>query len=246
VTPGEAVALCIHGESTWHRLGLSALGVGWEERDRIAWRTGQTVVVFLGAMTLDARATAAQLDAVVGGLDGRVIVRDSHAVLDMAPLGWRRWRVHPWMLREPGPVRVPRVPGLEVRPVATAEEVRLFERTVFGAADGNPDWAPAGSVHPAPQTLHVPGLTLFLAWLDGEPVGTALAAVDSRVVQVSAVAVEGGARRRGVGSALTAACVGVAPSLPAVLDSTDLGHGVYLGLGFRDVGESVLWERGAG
>jgi GNAT superfamily N-acetyltransferase len=147
------------------------------------------------------------------------------------------------MLRPPGPVAAPRVEGLSVRAVATADEVRLFERTIFGAADGNPDWAPAGSVHPAEETLRVAGLTLFLAWLDGEPVGTALAAVDSRVVQVSAVSVQERARRRGVASALTAACIGVAPELPAVLDSTDLGHGVYLRLGFGDVGESVLWER---
>ena len=246
MTPGEAVALCVHGESLWHRLGLSALGVGWEERDGVARRTGEAVVVFLGAMTVDAAATAEQLDAATRGLSGRVIVRDSFAALDMAPLGWRRWRVHPWMLRAAAPAVAPRVQGLEVRAVTTPEEVRIFERTVFGAADGNPDWAPAGSVHPAPQTLHVPGLTLFLAWLDGEPVGTALAAVDSRVVQVSAVSVHERARRRGVGAALTAACVELAPELPAVLDSTDMGHGVYLGLGFRDVGESVLWERPAG
>jgi len=245
VTPAEAVALCVHGESLWHRLGLSALGVGWEERDGVARRTGDAAVVFLGAMTLDASATAAQLDAAVRGLSGRVMVRDSFAVLDLAPLGWRRWRMHPWMLREPAPVAEPRVEGLEVRPVTTSDEVRLFERTIFAAADGDPDWAPAGSVHPAPQTLHVPGLTLFLAWLDGEPVGTALAAVDARVVQVSAVSVMEPARRRGVGTALTAACVALHPGLPAVLDSTDLGHGVYRGLGFGDVGESVLWERPA-
>jgi hypothetical protein len=29
-----------------------------------------------------------------------------------------------------------------------------------------------------------------------------------------------------------------------VLDGTELGHGVYLGLGFRDVGLNTLWERG--
>jgi GNAT superfamily N-acetyltransferase len=238
-----AVALCIHGESLWHRLGLSALGVGWEERDGIARRTGAASVVFLGALTLLPSVSAEGLDAAVAGLDGRVLVRDSHAHLDLAPLGWKPWFMHPWMIREPAPLAVAPVAGLRIAPVRTAEEVAVFETTVFGAASGRQDWAPAGSVHPAPQSLDVPGLTLLIAWLDGEPVGTALAAVDDRVVQVSAVSVVAGARRRGVGTAVTATAVATAPQLPAVLDSTALGHGVYLGLGFRDAGNSVVWDR---
>jgi GNAT superfamily N-acetyltransferase len=240
----DAVALCAHGDSLWHRLGLSALGVGWEERDGIAWRAGPASEVYLGAMTLSPAATASQLSAAVAGLDGRFRVCDSYHRLDLGPLGWRRAWTHPWMLRPPSPVDAPAFEGLRVAPVRTAAELGVFERTIFEAADGNPDWAPPGTVHPAPQTLHVPGLTLFIAWLDGLPVGTSLAAVDDRMVQVSAVSVLAQARRRGVGAAVTAAAVAVAPDRPAVLDSTELGHGVYLGLGFRDVGLNALWERG--
>lgn len=238
-----AVALCIHGESLWHRLGLAALGVGWEERDGIARRTGPTAVVFLGAITLRPEVTAEQLDAAVRPLPGRVVVRDSFGTLDLVPLGWRRWAMQPWMLRPPGAVARGAVPGLRIAAARTPDEVRLFERTIFGAADGNPDWAPAGSVHPAEESLHVPGLSLLIAWWHGVPVGTAFALVDERAVQIGAVSVAREARRRGIGTALTAAAIAQAPELPAVLDSTGLGHGVYLALGFRDVGESVLWDR---
>ncbi|HZS13075.1 MAG TPA: GNAT family N-acetyltransferase [Candidatus Dormibacteraeota bacterium] len=238
-----AVALCIHGDSLWHRLGLSALGIGWEERGGFARRTADASPVFLGAMTLTRETSAEQLDAAVSGLHGAVHVCDSFDVLDMERLGWRRAWTHPWMLREPGPVFAAHRDGLRVAAVRTAEEVQVFERTVFEAADGRPDSLPAGSVHPAPESLGVPGLTLFVAWLDGVPVGTSLAAVDERVVQVSAVAVLPRARRRGIGAALTAAAVAVAPDRPAVLDSTSFGHGVYLGLGFRDVGSNSIWRR---
>jgi GNAT superfamily N-acetyltransferase len=244
LSDAEAVALCVHGDSLWHRLGLSALGVGWEERDGVARRTGDASVVFLGAMTLVPEVTAEELDSAVAGRRGRVWVRDSHAHLDLSGLGWIRRAAHPWMLRPRGPFSAPvAVDGLSVVPARTDADVRTFERTIFTAADGSPEWAPPGTVHPAPESLDVAGLTLLTAWLDGEPVGTAAAAVDDRVVEISAVSVLQRARRRGVGTALTAAAAALAPELPAALDSTELGHGVYLGLGFGDVGMSVLWER---
>ena len=239
----DPVALCVHGESLWHRMGLSALGVGWEEDGAVARRTGNASPVFLAASTIAPSATAEQLDAAAAGLTGRLTVADSHSRLDLHGLGWRMPGTQAWMARPAGGLTVPRVSGLRVAPVGSAEEVRLFERTIFEAADGNPDWAPSGSVHPAPASLHVPGLTLVIAWLDGRPVGTALAAVDGRVVQVSAVSVLRSARRRGIGAALTAAVVGLAPELPAVLSSTAMGHGVYLGLGFAEVGRRTLWDR---
>jgi GNAT superfamily N-acetyltransferase len=239
-----AVALCIHGDSLWHRMGLSALGVGWEEGDGIARRLGDAPAVYLGAMTLTPDATAAQLADAADGLRGVVHVCDSFDHLDLAPLGWTRAWTHPWMLRSPAPVpAVPAVDGVRVAPVRTAEDVRVFERTIFEAADGRPDSFPAGSVHPAPASLRVEGMTLYVAWLDGEPVGTSLAAVDDRVVQVSAVSVLPRARRRGIGRALTLAAVAVAPHLPAVLDSTTLGHGLYKACGFHDVGRNTLWRR---
>jgi GNAT superfamily N-acetyltransferase len=238
----DAVALCIHGDSLWHRLGLAALGVGWEERDGIARRTGSASQVFLGAMTLGSTVTAEQLAAATRGLSGNLDAADSWDRLDMEPLGWRRGPRQPWMLRESSALVTSQVDGLRVLPVRTPDEVGVFERTIFEATEGNPDWAPAGSVHPSRATLAVGGLTLLLAWLDRDPVGTCLAAVDERVLHVTAVSVLPTVRGRGIGAALTAAAVGLAPDRPATLASTTLGHGVYVGLGFRDVGRRALWE----
>jgi GNAT superfamily N-acetyltransferase len=243
VAADDPVALCAHGSALWHRLGLSALGVEWEERDGVGRRLGDASPVYLGALTLASSVPASALADAVAGLSGRVGVCDSWETLDLSAFGFRRAWVHAWMLRSPAPVRTPVPPGLHVVAARTPADVMVFEQTVFEAADGRFEESWRGTVHPASTSLSVPGVTLFTGWLDGVPVGTSLAAVDGRVVQVSGVAVMPSARRRGVGTALTAAAVAVAPELPAVLDSTTLGHGVYLGLGFRDVGRNAIWER---
>ena len=99
------------------------------------------------------------------------------------------------------------------------------------------------AIHPPAASLRVPGLTLLLARLHGDPVGTAIAATDGTVLNVGGVAVLNGARRQGVGTHLTLACLAIAPTLPAVLSSSDQGHPLYLGLGFTDAGLSALWWR---
>jgi GNAT superfamily N-acetyltransferase len=241
---GDAVALCARGESVWHRLGLSALGVEWHERGGVAWREQAAARVYLGALTLSREATAAQVAAVVEGLPGDVSVRDSFGSLELGPFGWRLADRTPWMLRPPSSVpALPEVAGLRIAPVKTAAEVVVFEHTAAVAASGDPAWADTGSIHASPQSIDVPGLTLLLATLDGAPVGTALAAVGDGQVQVSAVGVMPSVRRRGIASALTVAALSLAPELPATLGSSEAGHGVYLRLGFRDAGISRRWER---
>ncbi|HXQ57685.1 MAG TPA: hypothetical protein VOA19_18100, partial [Actinomycetes bacterium] len=66
--PVAPVALAARGESVWHRLGLSALGIGWVEDDAVAWRTQPTSPVFLGALSLRAGVPAGRLAAAVAGL----------------------------------------------------------------------------------------------------------------------------------------------------------------------------------
>lgn len=102
-----------------------------------------------------------------------------------------------------------------------------------------------GAVHPPAASLRVPGLTLLLARLDGQPVGAAIAASDATVLNVAGVAVLEKARRQGIGTQLTLACLATAPHLPAVLSSSDDGHPLYRTLGFHDVGPTTLWWRPA-
>ena len=240
----DPVALAARGESVWLRLGLAALGVGWEEDGQVARRTGPASPVFLGALSLAPGIPAGRLAAAVAGLAGEVAVRDAGGTEDLGPFGFVLQAREPWMLRPPGPLPPPAAPaGLDVAPCGTAAEVELFERTSVEAFTGSPaGWEP-GTIHPPQASLRVRGLTLLLARLDGRPVGTAIAATDGTVLNVGGVAVLAAARRQGIGSRLAAACLATAPTLPAVLTSSEEGHSLYQDLGFSDVGPSALWWR---
>jgi GNAT superfamily N-acetyltransferase len=240
----DPVALAAHGESLWHRLGLSALGVGWDEHGDLARRTRPASPVFLGALSLRAGVPAARLAAAVDGLPGEVAVRDAGGAEDLRPFGFALQAREPWMLRPPAPVApAPPPPGLEVAPCRTPAEVELFERTsVEGFTGTTADWTP-GAIHPAAASLRVPGLTLLLARLHGRPVGTAIASRDDTVLNVGGVAVLASARRQGVGRQLTLACLATAPDVPAVLSSSEDGHPLYRTLAFADVGPIAVWLR---
>jgi predicted N-acetyltransferase YhbS len=55
------------------------------------------------------------------------------------------------------------------------------------------------------------------------------------------VAVVQSARHKGIGTSLTLAVMATAPTLPAVLSSSDDGHPLYRTLGFTDAGPTALW-----
>ncbi|HEX4908525.1 MAG TPA: GNAT family N-acetyltransferase, partial [Actinomycetes bacterium] len=162
----------------------------------------------------------------------------------LGPYGFALQGREPWMLRPPGPVEpTPAPPALEVAPCRTPAEVELFERTSAEGFTGSTATLTPGAIHPSAASLRVPGLTLLLARLDGHPVGAAIAASDATVLNVAGVAVLEQARRQGIGTHLTLACLATAPHLPAVLSSSDDGHPLYRTLGFHDVGPTTLWWR---
>lgn len=245
----DPVALAAHGESLWHRLGLAALGIGWVEDGEVARRARPSSPVFLGALSLRAGVPAARLAQAVEPLAGGLTVRDAGGTEDLGPFGFALQSREPWMLRPPGPAPEPRPgpapPALEVAPCRTPAEVELFERTSAEAFTGSTATFTPGAIHPSAASLRVPGLTLLLARLDGQPVGAAIAASDATVLNVAGVAVLEKARRQGIGTQLTLACLATAPHLPAVLSSSDDGHPLYRTLGFHDVGPTTLWWRPA-
>ena len=240
----DPVALAARGESVWHRLGLRALGIGWVEDAAVARRTQPTSPVFLGALSLRAGVPAGRLAWAVAGLATEVAVRDAGGSEDLGPFGFVLQDREPWMLRPPGPSPAPPGPrGLLVAPCRTPPEVELFERTsVEGFTGSASGWSP-GTIHPPEASLRVPALTLLLARLHGRPVGTAIAATDGTVLNVGGVAVVEAARGKGIGTHLTLACLAAAPTLPAVLSSSDQGHPLYQTLGFTDAGPTALWWR---
>lgn len=225
----DAIALCAHGEAAWHAVAYAALGAEWVDDDALARGFDDVPHPFLlGAVTLTP-------DTVVPD-DVPGVVCDSFARLRLP--GRRAEPTGFWMIRDAGQtVRSPAVPGLVIRRVETDDDVGWFENLAFLAADGRPPGRP-GELHP-PGSQHLPGLTLLVAEIDGEGVGTALLVATGRANNIGAVAVMPAHRGRGVAGALTEAAIAVAPEVPAVLSATPAGHGVYLRLGFTEVGRPL-------
>ncbi len=142
----------------------------------------------------------------------------------------------------PGMVLTP-IPGVPA-PAAGVEIVRVDAGTysVFIemlVATGVPEeWA-----RPAFPQLMVddPAMALFVARLDGRPVGTSLAMhTDGDLAGIYAVGTKETARGRGAGTAATWACVAAAREWgchTVVLQASQMGHPIYRRMGFQSVVE---------
>ncbi len=225
----DAVALCAHGEASWHALAYRSLGAVWREEAAVARSFGPVPHPYLlGAVTL--RPDGEVADDVPG------IVCDSYARLRLP--GRESEAAGRWMIRAPsGPPSRTAVPGLRIRAAVNDDDVAWFEYLAFLSAGGELP-SRSGELHP-PGSQRLPGLTLLIAEIDGEGVGTALSVVTPRVNNIGAVAVMPARRGRGIGSALTMAAVAVAPHMPATLSATPSGRGVYQRLGFSEVGRPL-------
>jgi GNAT superfamily N-acetyltransferase len=156
-------------------------------------------------------------------------IADRHGLLQ------ERWLV-PHMALSPPPAAIPApAPGVAIRSVPDGSLAGAFREAM--AATGVPSWV---ADRLCPDALFddddVQG---FVAELEGRPVGTSLAIRTGDVTGVYAVGTARSARRRGVGTAATWAAVeaGRSWSSPVVvLQSSELGYGVYAAMGFRTVG----------
>jgi hypothetical protein len=124
-------------------------------------------------------------------------------------------------------IRLPQ-PELELRPLGWSDYLRVFDLLAGLLAAGDHD-----------------GLRLTVAWLDGEPVASALTfdlAGDCGIYNVGTVL---HARRRGLATALTAHLLHEARSpacRSASLQSTSMAEHVYATVGFRDLGRFLIWK----
>ena len=84
---------------------------------------------------------------------------------------------------------------------------------------------------------------IWLARVDGRPVGAAMSYCTENAVGVFGVNTIASARRRGYGGALTRAAVLSETGLPAVLASSTEGRSLYESLGFEEVGQLAIWAR---
>ena len=137
--------------------------------------------------------------------------------------------LHP--IEAPDPPAVPG--GLVIRRVA--DEAGLADHyTIVVEAFGLPLEFARG-VMPAEALAHE---ALYVGYVDGEPVATALTYTGDATVGIYNVATREAWRRRGYGAAITRHAIldaAAAGATVAILQSSAAGRGVYESLGFREV-----------
>ncbi|MEZ4520719.1 MAG: GNAT family N-acetyltransferase [Thermomicrobiales bacterium] len=146
----------------------------------------------------------------------------------------------PLMYRPAGAPEISYPPELDIVEVHDDATVLDFE-TTFVEAYPVPEMQPfqPGRIVSA-SALGGP-LRLWVGYVDGKPVTTAIAHVEFDVVGVYWISTLPDARGRGYGTAMTDIAARAQPDLPAVLQSSDLGGPIYERMGFISMGKSRMW-----
>lgn len=147
--------------------------------------------------------------------------------------GFRRTALVPGMVLSPIRGGKREVPKLVIREVRDAEGLERFQHTAFEGF-GLP--GRLGPLFLTPALMALPGVTLFLGELDGEPAATSLLLRTPGVAGVYWVATLAAHRGRGLGEALTWAAVraGAEAGDPvASLQASEMGAPVYTRMGFE-------------
>lgn len=209
-----------------------------------AFTTGIPISIF-NCVLIDEAPDAADVEAALNWIGAAglpyLFCPPERLLPDLAPIAGRHGlQQEPWLVPHmallPLPVAIPAPPpGVTIRSIPDGSVAGAFREAM--AATGEPSWV---ADRLCPDALFddddVQG---FVAELEGRPVGTSLAIRTGEVTGVYAVGTARSARRRGVGTAATWAAVeaGRSWSSPVVvLQSSELGYGVYAAMGFRTVG----------
>jgi ribosomal protein S18 acetylase RimI-like enzyme len=164
-------------------------------------------------------------------------IAPSAAALGLAP-GERL----PGMALTPLAGDVPHVPGLAIHAVRDTTSLNQFYTTsAVGFGEGE-ELFPL--VYPS-LVLQRPDLTLYLGFLDGEPVATAVRITCHGIAGIGGVSTVPSARRRGIGEAITrrAALDGAAEGCRAsFLQASAMGFDLYERMGYRHVIDFQTWE----
>lgn len=209
----------------------------------LPWITGATLARMPDdpAATLQRAATFFAERGLTWGLtaagDVAEAIAPSATALGLAP-GERL----PGMVLTPLAGDMPHVPGLAIREVRDPTSLVLFYTTsAIGFGEGE-DLFPL--VYP-PLVLQRPDLTLYLGFLDGEPVATAVRITSHGIAGIGGVSTVPAARRRGIGEAITrrAALDGVAEGCRAsFLQASAMGFDLYQRMGYRHVIDFQTWQ----
>jgi GNAT superfamily N-acetyltransferase len=236
---------------TAYRQLIASIGGEWRQFGSVAAfaSPGVPVPFANGCLVLES-ATVDDLAAAAGWVDRyalpyrirfdtRVETRELAAVPRELGLARDEWLM-PGMVLTPIPEAPAPGPGISVRRVDAANHTDFITLMV----DSGLPHAVALSAFaaPAPES----DMAMFVAYLDGELVGTSVAVRTGSVAGIYTVGTVASARGRGVGSATTWAAVEQARlwgCTVVVLQSSRLGLHVYERMGFRSVVEYAVYSR---
>ena len=171
---------------------------------------------------------------------GPYLVVDTWATLDLEPYGFKRWMTLPFMVRARVGAAGP-VSGLEIREARSTSEMAGFvEALIEGFGLSELKGVPASRVVDE-RVLAEGSMRCWVAYLEGQPVGTSVAYHSDGVVGVYLVGVVPVMRRKGFGEALTWHATLSDPALPSSLQASDLGRLVYERMGYVTRAECALW-----
>ena len=129
--------------------------------------------------------------------------------------------------------------GVEIRRATTSdlEAIRAVETATFGTP------ADIAKRFVGERMLEDERVRILVAWVDGEPVGEATGYLADGTVGIFGVGVVEGARRRGIGAALTARVATAFGDRADLvwLQPSDMARAMYERLGFRRVSDWEVW-----
>ena len=242
----------------WRALSANNLALQWEHLPRTMggrWERWDAVWAADTASPVAFPNSATLLQPLSASGAGDLIVRLDQFYQQVAGGPWMLWSAWPTPDLALYGMRLAGYPPLMARlpdPLSVASELRIVEaRSESDMRDFD-----EAMIHGYPiSELHFPAdrisderalggpMRYFVGYRDGRPVACAAACVGEHEVGVYMVATLPEARGKGYGAALTAAATAIAPSLPAVLQASDLGQPVYRRLGFQVISPYTLWYK---
>jgi hypothetical protein len=183
------------------------------------------------------------MQAFYGGVaGGRFILFSVHPTPDLSELGLVVGGHPPMMIRPAAPAPPACAStGLRIEVVRDGVQLEDFERTMIEAYP-TVELAPFGSqARLFGEPLLDSGWTLYIGYEGERAVATSAAFATDQVVAVEMVSTRSECRGRGYGAAITAAAATTRTDRPSALVSSDLGNGVYRGLGYLPMLRYTLW-----